>query len=210
MNVQDDYYRSYLNDLLRDSLIKIFGPVQENILLEFEEKVEWLRIKAGEELFHQDDAGLKIYFVLIGKVKVNIESPDHELIFSVDIHRGETVGEISLLTGEKRTATIIAARDSVLVSLSNEEYELIIHRYPFLAGAIAKHAIQRLILSQNPRKLPSKPSTICLLPITNGLDLSSWLDRLVTILTKRHSIRMIDKKVIDNVWSSTHRINGHC
>jgi NTE family protein len=201
MNFQGDYYKSYLNILLRESLIKIFGPLQEEILLEIEEKVEWLRIKAGIELFHQDDTGLHIYFVLIGKVTVKIESPDHELIFSVDIHRGETVGEVSMLTGEKRSATIIAARDSVLVSLSKEEYEFIIHRYPFLARAIAKHAIQRLILTQNPRKLPPKPSTICLLPISKGLDLNSWMDRLVAVLTKRHTIRMIDKKVIDHVWS---------
>ncbi len=201
MIMKVDFNSSHLNVLLRQSLIKIFGKGQDKMLTDIEKKISWLQMKAGQELFHQNDEGLGIYFVLIGKLKMVIESPEKKIIFATDILRGEMVGEISLLTGEKRSGTIIAVRDSVLALLSKQEYDEIMKLYPIQAGSLAKSAIQRLIHDRNPRKLPSKPSTICLLPVSEGLALGPLADSLVEIFSKWQATTKIDINVLNSVWT---------
>ena len=61
-----------------------------------------------------------------------------------DMRRGETVGEMALITGEPRTATIVAVRDSVLVSLSRSGYEQVISSYPLVSMRVAQFIIERI------------------------------------------------------------------
>jgi predicted acylesterase/phospholipase RssA len=58
--------------------------------------------------------------------------------------RGESIGEIALLTGEPRTATVIAVRDSALVRISREAFEEIVQKYPKVMQVLAQIVVRRL------------------------------------------------------------------
>src|SRR5512147_3304716 len=69
-------------------------------------------------VFFENEEGDTFFMIVEGRIKVTILGDDgREIILSV-LGEGEFFGEMSLLDNEPRSATTIAAEDSVLVSLS--------------------------------------------------------------------------------------------
>lgn len=83
-------------------------------------------LEAGEVLFRAGDAGDSLYVVVAGRVRLLAGEPGAEQAIR-DLGPGELLGETALLTGEPRTATIAAVRDTELYRLSAESAG----RYPF-------------------------------------------------------------------------------
>jgi CRP-like cAMP-binding protein len=80
-----------------------------------------------------------MYFVAAGEVEVRLR-PE-----SVYLGPGEFFGEISLLTGGPRNATIVAARQCTLLSLDIVDFRELIGRQPDLARIINEEAERRLV-----------------------------------------------------------------
>ena len=53
--------------------------------------------------------------------------------------RGETVGELAIFTDEKRSASIVAIRDSTLAKLSKEVFKQILEAYPLVSLNVTKN-----------------------------------------------------------------------
>ncbi|MEK7795624.1 MAG: cyclic nucleotide-binding domain-containing protein [Candidatus Hydrogenedentota bacterium] len=75
------------------------------------------RVQKGETIFHKGTTGNIMYVVLGGKVGV-FDGPKCVAEMGV----GNMFGELSLLNGQKRSATVIALEDSNLFSLSEEVF----------------------------------------------------------------------------------------
>ena len=71
--------------------------------------------------------------------------------------RGESIGEIALLTGEPRTATVEAVRDSDLVRVSVSHFNEIVARYPQVMQAVAPAKLTALPLAQSVQAEAAKP-----------------------------------------------------
>jgi CRP/FNR family cyclic AMP-dependent transcriptional regulator len=103
---------------------------------------------AGATVFEEGDPGS--YMCLLVKGQVEILKNDHEgnPRRIVLITRGKTVGEMSIIDGEPRSASCIAAQDSVLLLLTKDNYARITHDRPVLAvrilSKLAKLMSQRL------------------------------------------------------------------
>jgi NTE family protein len=95
-----------------------------------------------------------------------------------EIGRGETVGEMGVLTGEPRSATVRAVRDTVVAHASREAFDQLWHRHPQLPVHMARIIIERLKRS-SARTPVRKPATVCLLAITDGIDLRGFGEKLV-------------------------------
>lgn len=59
------------------------------------------------------------------------------------LHAGDIVGEIALLTGERRTATVVADVDSTVYALSPREFSSLLARCPSLEKKVADLAAHR-------------------------------------------------------------------
>ena len=106
--------RRLARDQLAIGLPKLFGPLDETMLQFVEARVEWVRLHAGDMLFAEGDKGEELFFVLGGRLRA--VSADGRVLN--EMTRGESIGEIALLTGEPRTASVFAVRDSDLVRVS--------------------------------------------------------------------------------------------
>lgn len=69
---------------------------------------------AGERIVRQGDAGQSMFVVLGGRVRVTIEPSGHEVAVT---SAGGVFGEMSMLTGDPRTATVTAAVDTELLEI---------------------------------------------------------------------------------------------
>jgi voltage-gated potassium channel len=94
---------------------------------------------AGAVIVRRGERGDCMYFVAAGEVEVRLR-PD-----SVYLGPGEFFGEIALLTGGPRNATVVAAQQSTLLSLDIVDFRELIGREPALARIINEEAERRLV-----------------------------------------------------------------
>jgi CRP-like cAMP-binding protein len=87
----------------------------------------------GEAIVRQGEAGQSMFVVCSGAVRVVLEPQRNEV---ARIERGGYFGEMSLLTGEPRSATVLAAGDASVVEIGVTLFRRL--------GAADPHAIERI------------------------------------------------------------------
>ncbi len=98
-----------------------------------------VRLAAGETLFRAGDLADNLCIVATGRLRAIF--PDGRI--AGDIARLEPIGEIGLLTGDRRSATVQALRDSLLFAFTREAF------YAFaMAEPAALMAITRVIIGR--------------------------------------------------------------
>ena len=113
---------------------------------EFRQVVSRLTLKHYEEgslIVAEGDPGVSMFVVVNGEVSVNTTNAKGKRITLANLGEGEFFGEISLLTGRPRTATIITNIDSDLLELTREDYENIVADHPHVADVLKEWQHQR-------------------------------------------------------------------
>ena len=79
-----------------------------------------LTLHQGEVLFRQGDLGDALFLIQKGAVAISIELSDRSERIVRTIRTGAILGEMSVYTGESRTATVRAVEETVLLQLSSK------------------------------------------------------------------------------------------
>ncbi len=164
-------------DTLATCLTQIFGRVEDAFVDAAMPMLEWKEMTGGETLIEEGDPANGVYFVISGRLRAYVKK-DGERHEIGEIGRGETVGEMGVLTGEPRSATVVAVRDTVVAHAGREAFDALWHRHPQLPVHMARIIIERLKRSST-RSAVRKPATVCLLAITDGFDLRKLGEDLV-------------------------------
>ncbi|MGB6000904.1 MAG: cyclic nucleotide-binding domain-containing protein, partial [Thermoanaerobaculia bacterium] len=128
-------------------LSRLFGPFEGSateLLQELDEDLEFLLVEAGENLFRQGDAADAAYIVISGSLRVAVDTPEGGEQIINEVARGETVGEMALLTDDPRSATIYAIRDSHLARISRQGFQRLIDHRPQTLLNLSRLIIDRL------------------------------------------------------------------
>lgn len=80
------------------------------------------RYRRGDVIFHKDDPGTHFHVIAEGKVRIALFSPAGEDITIAILGPGEILGEFSVLDGEPRSATAIAAEDARTLMIGREDF----------------------------------------------------------------------------------------
>ena len=73
---------------------------------------------------------------------------ENEIILG-ELNRGEIIGEMALITGEKRSASIKATRLTRLIYISKESFEKVMYNNPKALMEVSKQLINRIKLKDN-------------------------------------------------------------
>lgn len=105
-------------------------------------------VSAGTTIFREGESGSYMGFLVkgeIGIVKTDLDGTPHRI---VSVGHGKTIGEMSIIDGEKRSATCIASQNCTLLLLTRNNYQRMIREKPALAvqilARLAKLMSQRL------------------------------------------------------------------
>ena len=123
------------NKLLKDLTPDEFKQVVAKLNLRHYEK--------GSVIVKEGDPGSSLFIVVRGEVRVLTQTPMKKEVFLANLGEGEFFGEIALLTGKPRTATIITNTASELLELTKDDYEKIIARYPNVKKVVEEFHLQR-------------------------------------------------------------------
>jgi CRP-like cAMP-binding protein len=79
------------------------------------------RFAAGETVLREAEPGDLFFVIVQGEVKVSVDSPDGREVVLTHLQAGDFFGEMALLEGETRSASVTATKDSELVALARED-----------------------------------------------------------------------------------------
>jgi predicted acylesterase/phospholipase RssA/CRP-like cAMP-binding protein len=190
-----------------------FARLDDASRLAVESEVEWVRIDAGGTLFRQGDPGDSLYVLIRGRLHAVLESPNRDPQVINDIVRGEVVGEMAVLTGEARSATVRAVRDSALVKFSKDAFERVAASNPNAMLAVTRRIIHRL-QQLNLQSLPSpRAPQVVTIALVSGDDTDGHTDitsGLLRALEARARVLALDSRRIarDLAGQSDHEITA--
>ncbi len=109
------------------------------------ERLKFRPFEANEVICKAGDPGDKMYIIINGKVKVVVtpENSDEEHVIAY-LGSGDYFGEMALLTGEPRSATVITTEPSEMFILHKSDFEVVIERFPSITLSMGKIMSQRL------------------------------------------------------------------
>lgn len=84
---------------------------------------ERMQLEEGETLFEQGDPSRALYVIEAGQVQVRSRTEGGEDIVLAELGSGTVVGEMSIISGGSRSATVVALEELQLFRLSRESFE---------------------------------------------------------------------------------------
>lgn len=118
--------------------VPLLASLDPDELERLSEVVVTKQARKNAYIVHADDPGASIMFVVEGAVKVTLTSSDGKEVVLALLQQGDFFGEISVLTGEDRTANVVAIDPTVLAVLSREQFEQHILSHTGLSAALLR------------------------------------------------------------------------
>jgi CRP-like cAMP-binding protein len=124
--------------------IAFFRDLEETERAELAASLSRAPFARGEVLTRQGAEAHHLYIIDRGRVSVRVREGQHEHEVS-QIGAGEFFGEMSLLTGEKRSATVVALTEVECYRLDADAFRRLLERRPDLAETVASKLAERRV-----------------------------------------------------------------
>lgn len=183
------------------TLAKRVTHLLPRLILHIDFALEWVQIDAGDLLHHQGDDSDAIYIVLNGRLRAISEKESGEKRVVGEFGQGESVGELEVMTESARPATIHAIRDTELAKLPKTLFNSLSLEHPGITIKVSKMIAQRMrsliedpLFEQGKEKKAAALGkhvtssqnlrTIAILPVTAGVPVTEFSNRLLSALTQ--------------------------
>jgi CRP-like cAMP-binding protein/predicted acylesterase/phospholipase RssA len=180
--VVDELTKTIMPQLYRSQMVKVlpklFGELDDQTLHDLEAKLTWMHIPRGHVLCRQGDPSNSFFIIISGRMQVLIEDDSGETRRVGEMSPGESVGEMGVFTGDPRSATIVASRDSELLEFSKQEFDELTSQYPQLMRQLLRLLIQRLLGAHREDKAAALSSNILLAPANQAASLDEFAAKL--------------------------------
>lgn len=132
--------------------IELFAGFSEGELDEIASTLTFATFARGDVITHQGAIAHWLYILISGEVDIWFETPAHERRHLTTLPAGRVFGEMGLMTGEPRRATVTARTDAECYRLDKKSFEHIMQSRPELADLFAHILTERskqLVAVQN-------------------------------------------------------------
>ncbi len=179
--------RAHLRKALYNN--RLFEKLDVSIIPDFEHALDLVSLPAGETLFYAEDASDALYIVVSGCLRLGA---DFEPIDSEtgspprEIGTGQIVGELGVITGNPRRATIEAVRETLLGRLDADAYYRLLRQYPKDILQSTSDRIATDYLSGATRRVGNQHSvgTIAVFALGDDVPLTAFAQQLTEALTQ--------------------------
>ncbi|MFZ0398083.1 MAG: cyclic nucleotide-binding domain-containing protein [Methyloceanibacter sp.] len=93
----------------------------------------------GEVIFREGDKADKMYVVLSGEVEVHLQGTVIDTLV-----QGATFGEMALIDGSPRSATVVAKTSSEVAAINEKTFVLLVDEMPYFALSTMRNLVDRL------------------------------------------------------------------
>jgi hypothetical protein len=142
----------------KSPLFEILGDVEREAIVQ---EMEVETHDEGSVIINEGDPGTSMYLIASGEVKVYTRSTGNAggSVYLARLGEGDFFGEVSVLTGKPRTATITASQRTELLRLDKDKLDGVLGKHPDLRRVLddfykqrAKHTVEAMIESLKTRR----------------------------------------------------------
>lgn len=126
--------------------VELFRDLGADDLAMLTDRMREARYVPGTAVIRAGEAGESMFVVSEGLVSVRIPAAEDD----VDVARlapGDFFGEMSLLTGEPRSATVVALTEATIYEIRKDDMAALLDRNPGAAEVLSQAAAERRVLS---------------------------------------------------------------
>ena len=133
----------------RSPLFEVLDPGDRAALVR---EMELEQHEEGSVIISEGEPGSSMYVIARGEVKVFTRSASGSTVYLAKLGEGDFFGEVSVLTGKPRTATITASQPAELLRLDKEKLDNALAKYPRIRQVLdefyrarANHTVEAMI-----------------------------------------------------------------
>ena len=128
--------------------LPIFAGLSATEAAELEAKVRRREFAPQQTIVREGGAGDAAFLILSGLVAVRHKDADSGVEFLLaELGAGQMFGEMALITGKPRTASVLAIEQTTCAVLDRADFERALHDHPGIALALARVMAERLELA---------------------------------------------------------------
>ena len=129
-------------ELLRG--VPLFADLEQSELERFARVAVPRAFPQGTRVFHEGDRSDACYIVRAGSFRVTREHSDGRAITLANLSRGDIFGELAMLDGEVRSASVEALSDGELLALPGSDVRGLLARHPEITVKLVAALVRRL------------------------------------------------------------------
>ncbi len=127
---------------------EMLAPLTEAQQIELLSQVSSLRFGRGEHIIYQGTTGCSMFIILEGEADVFVNTSGQDLHVAT-LKEGDAFGEMCLLTGEPRSADVVARTDCEVWELRRNVVQPLIQENPELAERLSLMLAKRKLENEN-------------------------------------------------------------
>lgn len=132
--------------------IEMLRGLPEELRAEVVRLCRWKRYAPHEQIIDRESDSRDVYFVVQGCVRIVIYSASGRELTLDDLLTGAFFGELAAIDGLPRSASVMAVQETVIASLSADQFMRLLHDYPDMSirvlrrlASIVRMATERII-----------------------------------------------------------------
>jgi sigma-B regulation protein RsbU (phosphoserine phosphatase) len=119
------------------AVLPLFARVDRDAQVAVAERCTITAYRAGDTLMRQDESGGFACVLIDGEIDIFVEIPAGRIHIAT-VPRHHIVGELAVLTGTPRTATVVARTDVLALRIKRDALVRLTAKYPSLASTIVR------------------------------------------------------------------------
>lgn len=150
------------------------------------------QVARGTVLIAQGSAAEELFLVDTGRFRV-----ERNGVVLDEIGAGSVIGEIAFFTGKRRTADVIAARDSVVYKINRDDYDALCAAEPNLSAGVAAELAERLAKTSARVSVdPARPATrtFCIVPAAEAPLPTGFTEKLAAAIAPHRRCTVVTQK----------------
>lgn len=178
---------------LSRQLARLFPDVDARIQAAVRGSVDWVELCPGDHLVERGDPADAAYIVVSGRLQAIVgDTGDDETVLA-ETGPGELVGEMALLEGGIRAATLVAIRNTEVARLGRAQLLTALRPHPESLLGIVRTMLRRSSSAPGPRSAAERRS-IVLVPVHPTVDSAALASALLTVMQRAGPAALLSRR----------------
>ena len=128
--------------------VELFKPLDAGQIAALAGRGRLIRFGRGETVISKGDKGDSLFLIISGQASVKLVHETGGEVVASTLNPGDTFGEMSLLTGAPRNATVVADSDARLLEIGKEALGPVLQENPEVAEALSRQVADRQLATE--------------------------------------------------------------
>lgn len=146
--------------------VSIFDPLDDEHIKTLADSGRSWSFGKGERIVKQGEIGRSLYLILDGSASVHVRLADNGKEITVGrLQAGDFFGEKSLLTGEPRSADVVADTDLEVIEIEKRDLSPIFEDNPMIVEELSRYLAERQLINEGFFKEERKAEEVAVIRI---------------------------------------------